>query len=537
MKTSWSASGQPTTASGRPASTGSAKSPAPMCSTASRVRSQARAPSARRDRAPARVGVDDPDASRHAARRRACDPARLPDRGLAGGERGRASGRPCRRRRPRAARRRERYAIRVSVCVPPQRGKRHVRAARATSARRRPGSARRARSRATRRRTGRTATTTPRGSCRAAASSRPASTTQAPASEVTSSRPGAGSEKSAGCAFSTPTTSRIVVEHRAAGRAEQPRRATDDARARRRDRLPRSARRLRLALCERRAHDRPRALARLVLVRDLDPLELALLTRVSFERVEAAAQARVDGPARQAEQLGDLAGRVLEQVAKHDHGAVLRRQRGERGEQRPSSGAGRSGRRDASTQLGLGAQLPRPRPVDRAVDDDPVQPRPERPAAVEAVEVADRRRERPPARCPRRRRRRGRRGTRRGTRAASAAGRAPRSPRRTLAAPRARRRARRGRRPSADCTAAAVARGPCSRDHDEAGVVGGTRDARLLDRGAASAERAERPPRERRREDQAEALVDVVRADGHRSRAQAAAHRARARAGWRRHRS
>jgi putative transcriptional regulator len=37
----------------------------------------------------------------------------------------------------------------------------------------------------------------------------------------------------------------------------------------------------------------------------------------------------------------------------------------------------------------LAAQRPRARPVDRAVDDDPVQPRPERPPAVEAVEGAD----------------------------------------------------------------------------------------------------------------------------------------------------
>ena len=39
-------------------------------------------------------------------------------------------------------------------------------------------------------------------------------------------------------------------------------------------------------------------------------------------------------------------------------------------------------------QLHLAAKRPGPRPVDRAVDDDPVQPRPEGPAAVEAVERA-----------------------------------------------------------------------------------------------------------------------------------------------------
>ena len=93
----------------------------------------------------------------------------------------------------------DRYAIRVSVRVPPQRGK--PTSGRASDQRTSPpGSARRARS-------ARDATTKrPKGDHeasrygRGAASIRPRSTTQAPEPAVTSSRPGAGSEKSAGCA-------------------------------------------------------------------------------------------------------------------------------------------------------------------------------------------------------------------------------------------------------------------------------------------------------------------------------------------------
>ena len=53
------------------------------------------------------------------------------------------------------------------------------------------------------------------------------------------------------------------------------------------------------------------------------------------------------------------------------------------------SGSGAGGARQPVAELDLGAQLARTRPVDRAVDDDAVQPRRERPAAVEAVEVAN----------------------------------------------------------------------------------------------------------------------------------------------------
>ena len=44
----------------------------------------------------------------------------------------------------------------------------------------------------------------------------------------------------------------------------------------------------------------------------------------------------------------------------------------------------------AGIGLDLGPQAPGPGPVDRAVDDDPVQPGPERPARVEAAEMAKR---------------------------------------------------------------------------------------------------------------------------------------------------
>ena len=65
-----------------------------------------------------------------------------------------------------------------------------------------------------------------------------------------------------------------LVQDRAAGRAEQP--CEHDERRGRRERLPRTAARLRLALRERRRDDRPRARARAVLVRELDPPKRSL---------------------------------------------------------------------------------------------------------------------------------------------------------------------------------------------------------------------------------------------------------------------
>ena len=137
---------------------------------------------------------------------------------------------------------------------------------------------------------------------RAGASSRPRCTTQTPASEATSSRPGAGSEKSAGCARSTPTPrgSRRARRGRAgsATRRDEPPTATAtserEAQPARTRARPARARRTRR---ETTFHARSRGL---VLAGDLDPLELAPHSSLP-ERVEAAAQARVDGAARKVE--------------------------------------------------------------------------------------------------------------------------------------------------------------------------------------------------------------------------------------------
>ena len=116
------------------------------------------------------------------------------------------------------------------------------------------------------------------------------------------------------------------------------------------------------------------------------------------QRVEPAPQARVHRAARQPEHRGDLAGREAEQVAHHDDRALLgRRARRAPRAPRPDGAAAppRARRRLADASAGdLAPQRAGARPVDRAVDDDPVQPRPERPPAVEAVERAQRREER-----------------------------------------------------------------------------------------------------------------------------------------------
>src|SRR5581483_5874534 len=79
-----------------------------------------------------------------------------------------------------------------------------------------------------------------------------------------------------------------------------------------------------------------------------------------------------------------------EQVAEDDHGAVLWRQRADRVE-RPVAElrALRGGRAREGVAACLRPERAQARAVDRAVDDDPVQPRPERAAVVEAVEVAN----------------------------------------------------------------------------------------------------------------------------------------------------
>ena len=87
------------------------------------------------------------------------------------------------------------------------------------------------------------------------------------------------------------------------------------------------------------------------------------------------------------EQVGDLARRVLEQIAEDDHRAVAGIEGCER-RQHAVVPLDRDGGRDVLL-LDLGANLCGARPVYRPVDRDPVQPWTERPAAVEAIERAD----------------------------------------------------------------------------------------------------------------------------------------------------
>src|SRR4051794_22134444 len=81
-------------------------------------------------------------------------------------------------------------------------------------------------------------------------------------------------------------------------------------------------------------------------------------------------------------------------MAQHDDGALVGRQFCERGKHRVRVTGVCCGSRDAFDIEHLGAQLPHARPVDRSVDDDPVQPWAQWAAAVEAAEVANRRDER-----------------------------------------------------------------------------------------------------------------------------------------------
>ena len=267
------------------------------------------------------------------------------------------------------------------------------------------------------------------------------------------------------------------------GRAGSAGRRDDDERDReRRERLPRAPRRLRLALRERRAHDGP-ASARAPRARPGSRSAPArFLTRVSFSESSPRRRRELTvprgRPSSSAISPGVYSSRWRRTITARCSGGSAASAREQRSVERRRVCSGAATCRAARLSP---RSWPRPRPVDRAVDDDPVQPGPERTAAVEAVEVPDG----------------GEEGLLRdvlggggvvddekggavGARA-SAAGRAPRSPRRTLAAPRARRRAPRGRRPSADCTAVGAPRGPGSRAHDEAGVVGRARDADSLE--------------------------------------------------------
>ena len=152
----------------------------------------------------------------------------------------------------------EKCAIRVSVLVPPQRGRR-IPVARATSAPSRRASRAAGCSPASRRRSGRRATTTPRGTVPAAASEPSCSTTHAPES-ADHEQPTRSREEERRRALLDTDDLADLVQDRAAGRAEQP--CEHDERRGRRERLPRTAARLRLALRERRRDDRPCACAR-----------------------------------------------------------------------------------------------------------------------------------------------------------------------------------------------------------------------------------------------------------------------------------
>ena len=128
--------------------------------------------------------------------------------------------------------------------------------------------------------------------------------------------PARGSEKSAGCARSTPTTScrspstaRPGGEASAAARAAPASATAIGHRRRSRDTG---------ALLERRRDDAPCPVARRLRVRDLEPPS-APPSQTVPHRVEAAPQPRVDRSARQLEESRDLSRRVVEEVAEHDH--------------------------------------------------------------------------------------------------------------------------------------------------------------------------------------------------------------------------
>src|SRR5690348_12794825 len=199
-------------------------------------------------------------------------------------------------------------------------------------------------------------------------------TSQVPPSsaETTSSRPGAGNENSAGSACSIPTASRTDLKTALPGGERAATTTAATARA-----VAASASLVRGC----RGAGVRSSKARFT-------TSHALSSGVTFHPIETAAEPRVDGAARQVEQLGDLPRRVLEEVAEHDHCAVLGRELADAGE-RGAVGLRRRRSGHVVAELDLRAQAARARPVDRTVDDDPVQPRAERAAPVEAVEVAD----------------------------------------------------------------------------------------------------------------------------------------------------
>ena len=158
----------------------------------------------------------------------------------------------------------------------------------------------------------------------------------------------------------------------------------DEPAARARDRLA-------LRIC--RPHDLPRALAGLVLSGDFDAVEP--------HRSSSSSAARRSSP-RLRRELTVPRGRSSSSAI--SPGVYSRRWRRTitarwSGGSSASARAGPRlavrllGRRHVGGELGLRAEPARAGPVDRAVDDDPVQPRPEGAPPVEAIERADRRQE------------------------------------------------------------------------------------------------------------------------------------------------
>jgi moderate conductance mechanosensitive channel len=118
-----------------------------------------------------------------------------------------------------------------------------------------------------------------------------------------------------------------------------------------------------------------------------------LLPQSGPEAVEPAPEPRVHGATGEFEQVCDLAGRVVEQVAENDHCTVLRPELRECDGELPGMRPGRPLGRRRLERLALpelAAERAGSRPVDCPVDDDAVQPGSERPAPVEAVECTHR---------------------------------------------------------------------------------------------------------------------------------------------------
>jgi hypothetical protein len=106
--------------------------------------------------------------------------------------------------------------------------------------------------------------------------------------------------------------------------------------------------------------------------------------------LEGPREPRVDRADREIERFGDLLRRHADPVAQDDHDAPLEGQLGNRREK--AAVAGRVRRADVRElrQLLVGEATLRAQDVERPVGDDPVQPRPERPALVEAAERGER---------------------------------------------------------------------------------------------------------------------------------------------------